>query len=241
MTALLIVSILTTSFISGVMGMAGGMILMGVLLVLLPVGSAMILHGFTQLCSNGFRTYIHRQHVKWRLLPPYYLGGTLAFVLLTGLAYRPSLPLVLILLGLLPFMAMLVPDGVGFDIKNPKVMAGCGFIVVLMQMIAGASGTVLGVFYLKSSLTRHEIIATKAATQTFGHIAKIIFYGSILANADQIVWHWLAIAVACSFIGAKLGAKVLTTLSNHDFRRYYRWLLMGLGVIYLGRGLWLLG
>lgn len=238
MTALLIVSILATSFISGVMGMAGGMILMGVLLLLLPITSAMVLHGFTQLCSNGFRAAIHRQHIKWRLLPPYYIGGTVAFGLLTWLAFRPSLALVLIALGVLPFLVKLMPDDIAFDIENPKVMAACGFLVVTMQLIAGASGTVLGIFYLKSRLSRHEIIATKAATQTFGHIAKIVFYGSILTSANQVVWYHLIIAAACSFIGARLGAEVLGSMSNRDFRRYYHWLIMGLGAVYLSKGLW---
>lgn len=239
MTVLLIVSILATSFISGVMGMAGGMILMGVLLLLLPIGSAMVLHGFTQLCSNGFRAYIHRRHILWRLLPPYYLGGAMAFGLLTWLAYRPSLAVVLILLGLLPFAAQLLPASAKVDIKNPQTMAICGFFVVTMQLIAGAAGTVLGVFYLQSSFSRHEIVATKAATQTFGHLAKILFYGSIISQGDGLAWSWLVIAASCSFIGAKLGAKVLAAMSGQDFRRYYRWLIMGLGAFYLGRGLWL--
>ena len=42
--AALAVSALATSFISGILGMAGGMILMGVLLALLTVPQAMVLH-----------------------------------------------------------------------------------------------------------------------------------------------------------------------------------------------------
>ena len=38
-------SIIATSFLSGLFGMAGGMVLMGLLLVLLPVPAAMVLHG----------------------------------------------------------------------------------------------------------------------------------------------------------------------------------------------------
>ena len=37
-----------TSFLSGVFGMAGGMILVGILLVMIPVPEAMMLHGVTQ-------------------------------------------------------------------------------------------------------------------------------------------------------------------------------------------------
>ena len=49
------VASLVTSFISGILGMAGGMILMGVLLALLPLPAAMLLHGISQLTANGWR------------------------------------------------------------------------------------------------------------------------------------------------------------------------------------------
>ena len=49
------VVVLITSFISGILGMAGGMILMGVLLALLPLPAAMVLHAVTQMASNAWR------------------------------------------------------------------------------------------------------------------------------------------------------------------------------------------
>ena len=59
MTPLLIsvlcLAMVGTSFLSGIFGMAGGMILVGILLVLLPVPEAMMLHGVTQMASNGWR------------------------------------------------------------------------------------------------------------------------------------------------------------------------------------------
>ena len=42
------VSVLGTSILSGVIGMAGGLLLMGVLVSLLPVAGAMIVHGAVQ-------------------------------------------------------------------------------------------------------------------------------------------------------------------------------------------------
>src|SRR4051812_33370622 len=42
-----------TALLSGVFGMAGGLILVGVLLVLMPLPQAMVLHAVTQMASNG--------------------------------------------------------------------------------------------------------------------------------------------------------------------------------------------
>ena len=43
--AVIIGSVFATSLLSGILGMAGGMILMAVLVALLPVATAMVLHG----------------------------------------------------------------------------------------------------------------------------------------------------------------------------------------------------
>ncbi len=59
---LLGLTILVSSFISGVFGMAGGMILLGVLLNYFDVPSAMILFSIIQFCANGWRAY------QWRRL-----------------------------------------------------------------------------------------------------------------------------------------------------------------------------
>jgi uncharacterized membrane protein YfcA len=55
-----------TAFLSGLFGMAGGMILIGVLLMLMPLPTAMVLHAITQMASNGWRAFLWRAHIRWR-------------------------------------------------------------------------------------------------------------------------------------------------------------------------------
>ena len=59
-----------TSFISGILGMAGGMMLMGVLLWFLPLPAAMMMHGISQLASNGWRAIMLRREIDWRVMRP---------------------------------------------------------------------------------------------------------------------------------------------------------------------------
>ncbi len=54
---------LLTSIISGALSMTGGVILMGVPSLLLPVSAAMVLHGVAQTASNGSRIVFHRTHI----------------------------------------------------------------------------------------------------------------------------------------------------------------------------------
>ena len=63
---LLAVVMTGTAFLSGIFGMAGGLVLVGVLLALLPLPEAMALHAVTQMASNGWRGLLWRKHVVWR-------------------------------------------------------------------------------------------------------------------------------------------------------------------------------
>ena len=113
MTPLLIsalcLAMVGTSFLSGIFGMAGGMILVGILLVLMPVPEAMMLHGVTQMASNGWRALLWWRHVRWAPVAAYVTGCALALGVWSFTRYVPSLPVALLLLGLTPFMVRLLP------------------------------------------------------------------------------------------------------------------------------------
>ncbi|MBT7279818.1 MAG: sulfite exporter TauE/SafE family protein, partial [Rhodobiaceae bacterium] len=49
--AMIVLASLGTAFLSSIFGMLGGLILMGLLASLLPIGAAMVLHGLIQLTS----------------------------------------------------------------------------------------------------------------------------------------------------------------------------------------------
>ena len=69
----ILVTVLVTAFISGIFGMAGGLILMGVLAAMLPVATAMVVHGAVQMVSNGYRAFLWRQYIHWRVFRRYAL------------------------------------------------------------------------------------------------------------------------------------------------------------------------
>src|SRR5687768_638634 len=64
--AALAVAVFATSFLSGIFGLAGGLVLMGALLLFLPVTTAMVLHAMTQMASNGSRAFLWRAHADRR-------------------------------------------------------------------------------------------------------------------------------------------------------------------------------
>jgi uncharacterized membrane protein YfcA len=107
--SLLCLAMVGTAFLSGIFGMAGGMILVGILLALLPVPEAMMLHGVTQMASNGWRALLWWRYVRWSAVTSYLLGCAAALLLWSLWRYVPSKPVALLLLGLTPFIARLAP------------------------------------------------------------------------------------------------------------------------------------
>src|SRR5262249_48714494 len=83
-------TILVSSFISGTFGMAGGMVLLGVLLIYFDVATAMVLFSIIQFVANASRAVLWRHFVLWRILLEYAVGGVIAFAILRMIAYVPD-------------------------------------------------------------------------------------------------------------------------------------------------------
>ena len=169
-----------TAAISGVFGMAGGLLLKGALALVLPVSATFVVHGLLQLVANGWRAILHRRHVSWRIVGIYALGAFVAAGLVGLVAYEPTRATLYLLMGLVPGLVWLPPGWIKVDASRPGQAYVCGLSVTGVNLTAGVAGPFLDVFFVRTALTRHEIVATKAATQVFSHLMKIAVYGTPL-------------------------------------------------------------
>ncbi|MEP7261849.1 MAG: TSUP family transporter, partial [Usitatibacter sp.] len=207
--ALLAVSTLVTSFISGILGMAGGMILMGVLLAILPVPIAMMMHGITQLASNAWRAFMLRASVDWRIVRGYAIGSFAAMMLFALIQIVASKPVALIMLGLMPFVALVLPESLHLNVERRGHSAACGVVCTGLSLVAGVSGPVLDVFFVRSKMGRHAVIATKAITQSLTHAMKIGYFGGIVVTAGADFPALAAAMMVClAFVGTQLSKRV---------------------------------
>ena len=235
---IIIGAVLATSILSGVLGMAGGMILMAILVSTLSVGSAMMLHGAVQAMANGSRSWFLRQHVQWRILPAYTAGAAVTVAIFTALALVPDANLILILVGIMPFLARLVPHLRGLDVTHLPTAALCGLVVSAAQLFAGASGALLDVFYLNARLNRFEIIATKAFTQAAGHLLKLFYYGVIIGVTDSVAGWVYAAAILTAVLGTRIGTRLLERFSDEGFRRVSGAVILLIGGACVAKGVW---
>jgi uncharacterized protein len=237
LAATLAASILSTSFISGIFGMAGGMILLGILLAIMPLAAAMLLHGVTQMTSNGWRAWLWRGHIEWPTVALYALGAIIAAVMFAIWQIVPSKPITLIFLGLISIVGLLVPIWLTPDITRRTDALGCGVLCTTLQILAGVSGPIFDVFFVRSSFNRKQIVATKAAIQVLGHSLKVAYFGQLLATAgEEFALAAMFVAVSFALFGTQLSRRILDSISDAQFRRWTRALVAVIATIYIIQG-----
>jgi uncharacterized membrane protein YfcA len=242
-SALLIIiagSVVATSFLSGIFGMAGGLVLIGILFALLPVPEAMTLHAITQMSSNGWRGMLWVRYVRWRSVAAYFAGCLVAFGAWSIWLYVPSKPVALLLLGVTPFLARLLPEGLS---PNPeRISHGIvfGAISMTLLLLTGVAGPLLDTFFLGGTLTRREIIATKAVGQIFGHGLKFAYFGGLVTEAAGVDPLMAGVAIAATLIGTSAARPVLERLTDAQYRLWAARIITAIGLYYIGQGTWLL-
>ncbi len=229
-----------TALLSGIFGMAGGLILIGVLLALFPVPQAMILHAVTQMASNGWRAMLWWRHIGWRSMGFYVTGCLVAVGLWSLTLYVPDKAVALLMLGLSPFAIRAVPEKILPRSFGPGQVALTGLLSMSLMLLTGVTGPLLDTMFLRSPLERRQIIATKAACQVFGHGFKLFYFGALIAQAGEIEPWFLGLAVASSIAGSSLGRLLLERLSDTQFRVWSNRLITAIGSYYVGYGLVLL-
>lgn len=241
LTALaILVTVLATAFISGIFGMAGGLILMAALTALLPVATAMVVHGAVQMVSNGYRAILWRKYIDWSIFRRYALGSVAAVLLLFAISWRPEATAVYLLLAAAAFTVWIPKTWIDIDVQRRGQAELAGFALQAMNTLAGVTGPLLDIFFARSVMDRRAVVATKAVTQVLAHLVKIAFWGAALLTSasDSLMpplWFFAA-AVPFSMLGTTLGGKLLEAMTDVDFRRWMKWLVTAIGLFMLARG-----
>jgi len=232
------------AMISGLFGMAGGLVFMGIIASLMSVSAAMVVHGIVQSVSNGSRSAILREHIRWDILGWQLLGALPAIGLMLWVAFTPNKAQLFLALGLLPLLLWLPKNILAGDAQKPAHAMLCGAMVMGLNLSAGVAGPALDFFYVRTTLTRKAIVATKAVTMFSSHLVKIGYFGIPLLRSQGLsdlppIWV-LVFAVPAVILGTKIGTSLLERFSDVGFRKYTRILVTVVGAVYVLRGLALL-
>jgi uncharacterized membrane protein YfcA len=224
--ALLCGASIATGALSAVVGMAGGITLLALMLLFMDPFVAIPVHGVVQLVSNLSRTVAQRQHVRWGLLACF--GAPLLPMAFAGIAVSRLVPRAAaeIAIGAFVLVATWRPGWLRFGAAGrsggapSRRMLAAGSVVGFFSTSVGATGPIAAPFFLRLGLDRRGLIGTQAASQTLQHLAKILVFGAVgFAFRDFALP--LAALSATAIAGTWLGTRLLEQLSEADFRALY--------------------
>lgn len=224
--AILAAAAFATSILSAIVGMAGGITLLAVMLLFLPPLVVIPLHGVIQLVSNGSRTWIQRRHARFDLLWRY--GLLLIPMGILGIHVAQELPesAVRAAIGVFVLLATWAPRllllGAHPEDTRPQLrFFVLGGVTGFLNPTIGATGPLIAPFFLNLGLTRQALVGTKAAAQALGHLVKIGLFGSFgFAFAPHLP---LLLSASLAVVaGTWVGSQLLDRVSERFFIWLYR-------------------
>lgn len=214
--AILILASFFTSALTAALGLGGGVAMLAIMGVGLPVTSLMPVHGIVQLGSNFGRTVIQNRFVTWRLVGWFFIGSVIGIAI--GAPVAVMLPEAAAKVALALFILWSVYG------RKPKpehvsrlfFVAG-GTITSIGTMIVGATGPLVAALLSARGLTRQTLIATHATCMVVQHGLKILAFG-LLGFAYASWFPLLAAMIASGVFGTWIGSRALDNLPEANFK-----------------------
>lgn len=222
---LLALTALFTSALSGVAGVGGGTILIGVIYALgLEPVQAVSLFAAVQFVANSARVLAYLREVQWAAMGWFLLTCLPATWLLAPWAARVDVHLIQLLLAALIGISLL-PGAEARPLPPRLAFAVAGLANGALGLFVGATGLFVGRLFLRPEWPRQRVVATLALTQMVGHGLRVIAYGfeGVSALARPMV---LLPVCAAVIVGTLVGRHLNGRLSEAAFRRIFQGILV---------------
>lgn len=219
--AFLIVASFFTSALTAAFGVGGGVAMLALMGLFLPVAALIPVHGAVQLGSNTGRAWHQRAHIRAEIALPFILGSLAGAA--AGAFFVVQLPDALLKLILGLFIIVVTWASIpGFDRLGRAGITIGSAVTAVITMFVGATGPLLASFFSKILPNdRKALIATHAAGMTVQHLLKIVVFG--LAGFAFAAWlPLIAAMIASGYLGTVYGTRLLANLPEETFRQWFR-------------------
>lgn len=233
---LLVVASAFTSALTAAFGIGGGLAMLALMGLFVPVASLIPVHGAVQLGSNTGRAWRQRAHVRLDVAKPFIMGSVIGAILGGFLVIQLPDALLKLVLGLF-ILALTWARIPGVDRLDKMGVALASVVLALLTMIVGATGPLVAVLFAKFfENDRKALIATSAVAMTMQHLLKIIVFGV----AGFAFWEWLPLVgamILSGYLGTIYGTALLERMPEATFRKWFRVGITVLALDLLRRGL----
>ena len=224
----LVLASFVTAFIGVFTGTAGGVILLAIMALVMPLSALIPVHTVVQLGSGVTRSIIMWRHVlRWTLAPfiaGAFLGalaGAKVFVSLAPATLQIILASFILIVTWLPKLGRIGAQSGRF--------AALGFTATFVGVFVSATGTLVAPFVASVSPDRRNHAATMGALMTFVHISKMAAFGMIGFSIGAYAFLMIAMIVTGA-LGNWLGEFALEYTSEQKFRLILQLTLSALAI-----------
>ena len=221
---ILVVAALFASIVSGMTGMAGGTILLAVMVMVVETSSVVPLHAGVQLVSNSTRVVLFFKHIKWRILL-LFIAGIIPGALVGIFIFRSiDKEVVKLLMGIFILLVTYAPKSKREVRASYNLFLPVGLVAGVIGIFFGAIGPFIAPFFVRKDVLKEELVATKAACQAVTHVIKIFLFGFIGINVLDM-WKIFLPLCAVVIIGTLIGKKLLGRMSDALFKKIFKVIL----------------
>lgn len=219
--ALLVVASFFTSALTAAFGVGGGVAMLALMGLFLPVASLIPVHGAVQFGSNTGRAWRQRASVRLDVAGPFIAGSVVGAIGGAFLVVElPDAVLKLVLGAFILFLVWVKIPGIGKLTRWG--LAAASVVLAFATMMVGATGPLVAVILAKFfDNDRRALVATHAAGMTAQHALKIVVFG--FAGFAFGAWLPLVAAMILSgYLGTLYGTSLLERLPEKAFRKWFR-------------------
>ena len=199
-----------TSTITAVVGIGGGMMLIAIMPLFLPLNALIPVHGLTQISSNLSRAVFGYKDVQYEVIPKFLIGSFLGIGIFAGILNLISLEYVPLFIGAYILLSLWSAK-FNEKIKKYENYFLAGFFQTGLSMVVGATGPLTMTLLLKDYKDKDKVVATSAALMSITHILKVFvftYFGFVFFDYIEIIIAMIIGSIAGSWTGTKLRDKI---------------------------------
>lgn len=224
-----------TAFIGVFTGAAGGVLLLGLMALVMPLTALIPVHTVVMLGTGAARALLMWRYVMKGTLVPFTIGAALGAALGGKIFVALSVSWLQIIMGAFILLVTWMPRLGRIGAERGR-FAFLGFGTTFLGVFVSATGTLLAPFVASASRDRLVHAATLGTLMTVVHIAKLVAFGFIgFAIASYIPL--MVAMVAAGALGNWIGEWALHRTSEQRFRLVLQVVLTALALRLLWGGI----
>ncbi|MCV0397888.1 MAG: sulfite exporter TauE/SafE family protein [Rhizobiaceae bacterium] len=218
---ILVIASFFTSALTAAFGVGGGLAMLALMGVFVPVAQLIPVHGAVQLGSNAGRAWHQRAHVRMDIVMPFAAGSVVGAI--AGVFVVIQLPdaVLKLVLGLF-IIAITWARLPKLEVVSRPLLTVASAGLALLGMFVGATGPLLSAILARFFADdRKALVATHGAVMISQHAFKLVVFA--VAGFAFAAWAPLVLAMILSgYLGTIYGTTLLERMPEDLFRRWFR-------------------